>query len=103
MTVAIDGNHQLRRLKRNDQDIKKATCNIFFEADNYQELFGDEVERNIPNSSNGKETCRSNFDAANLRLQALKKHSVHKSGIVGCVCKHNIPLAFTNMYELGER
>ncbi|KAG2214576.1 hypothetical protein INT45_005217 [Circinella minor] len=89
MTVAIDGNHQLRRLKRNDQDIKKATCNIFFEADNYQELFGDEVERNIPNSSDG---CKY-----------LKKHRVHEPGILRCVCKHNIPLEFTNMYESGER
>ena len=73
MTVAIDGNHQLRRLKRNEQDMKKATCNILFKADKYQELFGGEVEKSIPHNSDAKETCRSNFDAANLSLQAIKK------------------------------
>ncbi|KAI9258727.1 hypothetical protein BDA99DRAFT_561123 [Phascolomyces articulosus] len=45
----------------------------------------------------------SNFDAVNLSLQAIKNKRVHESGVVGSVCKYNIPLEFTNMYNSGER
>ncbi|KAI9276719.1 hypothetical protein BDA99DRAFT_531814 [Phascolomyces articulosus] len=105
MTVAIDGNYRLRRLKRNKQGTKKRSCSLFFGAyEQHDEQYGDDVENNLPDTNHDNDESRtSNFDAANLSLQAIKNKRVHESGVVGSVCKHNIPLEFTNMYNSGER
>ncbi|KAI9253444.1 hypothetical protein BDA99DRAFT_540693 [Phascolomyces articulosus] len=35
-------------------------------------------------------------------LQAINKPRFHETGVVGCVCKHDIALEFTTMYQSGE-
>ncbi|KAI9253457.1 hypothetical protein BDA99DRAFT_574628 [Phascolomyces articulosus] len=103
MSVAIDGNQQLRRLKRNEQDKEKASCSLYFKADEYQNAFGENVvETQMPSNNDDDIVCTSNFDVANKSLQAINKPRFHETGVVGCVCKHDIALEFTTMYQSGE-
>ena len=97
MFIAIDGNMQLRRHKKNDADIIKAKEPHFFSADDRQ----DKYERVVPSTAPTK--CSSTFKAASEKGKIHNNDHDFECGLVGSVCRHDIPLEFTNIYESGER
>ena len=101
----MDGNFQLRRRKDNDNDTKKPNPTGFFLADGVQDAFERITTRaNVSTDDSEKDhACKSVFKAAELTYTSRNYAKFHERGVVGCLCVHNIPLAFTNVYESGEK
>ena len=97
MFVAIDGNMQLRRRKKDNEDVVKAKEYTFFSADDRQHKY----ERVIAPSTSS--SCSSNFTAGSERAKNYNKDHYFECGVVGSICRHDIPLEFTNIYESGEK
>ncbi|KAI8136945.1 hypothetical protein BJV82DRAFT_526155 [Fennellomyces sp. T-0311] len=70
-------------------------------ADRYQIDFGDNIESTTRVPSD--ESCSSDFRAATLTITSRQLPLYNETGIFGSVCKHDIPLEFTNMVLSGER
>ncbi|KAI8136836.1 hypothetical protein BJV82DRAFT_661695 [Fennellomyces sp. T-0311] len=104
-TVTLDGNFQLRRRKANDNDMKKPIPREFFLADNVQDKFEWITSKSTASNTNPdeKNLCKSVYKAAELTYTSQNYSKFHERGVVGCLCVHNIPLAFTNIYESGEK
>ena len=97
MFVAIDGNMQLRRRKKDSQDTNKVKEHTFFSADDRQHKY----ERVVPAATSSK--CSSDFKAGSEKANDHNNDHYFECGVVGSMCRHDIPLEFTNIYESGER
>ncbi|KAI8150397.1 hypothetical protein BJV82DRAFT_662478 [Fennellomyces sp. T-0311] len=97
MFVSLDGNMQLRRQKRGDNDTIRVKEPNYFSADDRQ----DKYDRDIPTASNGR--CTSELRVASTKTAHHTKARDFECGVVGSVCRHEIPLEFTNIFESGEK